>query len=399
MGGTIGLVVNPVAGIGGPTGLKGSDGAETQASAWQRGASAHAVDRALAALAVFAASAPGATVITAAGTMGEDAVRAAGLSASVVYTPTRSTVAVKSPAPPGWVATAGSDTTAAVAAIADAGATLILFAGGDGTARDVSASLPAGTAALGIPAGVKMYSACFAVSPAAAAMLAVDWFNGEKVAVVAQDVLDIDEAQVRSGRVDPRLYGTMLVPFGQGRTQARKAATLASDGEAAHVAAAGVVSRFQPDVSYLLGPGSTMAEVARAMGVPFTPLGVDVIRDGRLVLTDATEAELLNEIRGRQAKAVITVIGGQGFLLGRGNQQLSATVIRALGEDPLLVVATDAKLLALGGQPLLVDTGDGELDAELSGYTRIITGRDSVSVYPVGAPETTAKTQGAGKCS
>lgn len=375
------LVVNPIAGVGGPAGLAGSDGADVQADAAARGGLSRADARASDALRVVAAAHPGATVLTAAGAMGEDAVRRAGLEPRVVFTAAIPTAAV--------------DTTAAVRAVVEAGARLVLFAGGDGTARDVAAALtppPARpVAALGIPSGVKMYSPVFAISPAAAGGVAAAWLD-EPLPVHEQEVLDVDEAQLRRARVEPQLFGMLPVPQRAGRTQARKSPTPAGEHAAVIAAARAATSLFRPGVRYLLGPGGTLAEVGRLLGVATTALGVDVVLDGRVVRTRASERELLDEISRGPAKAVVTVIGGQGFLLGRGNQQLSATVIRALGSDPLIVVAPEQKLVDLHGRPLLVDTGDPEVDASLAGYVRVVTGVGTVSLYPVVAPEAGAST-------
>lgn len=424
----LGLVVNPVAGIGGPAGLAGSDGADVQSLALARGASARAGTRATSALQSLP---PGTPVLTAARAMGADAATAARLDARVVYTPAETSLRPGPNACPvtrhadAEASTSGvsdvgactpqltsaADTTAAVRALVKAGATLVLFAGGDGTARDVAAGLApvaadprpaepenpapkmadAGTApvaALGIPAGVKMYSPVFAVSPRAAGALATAWLDGG-LPVEQREVLDVDEAALRRARVEPLLFGTMLVPYRAGRTQARKAATPASDHAAIVAAARGAASTLRPGVRYLLGPGGTMAELARALGVEKTPLGVDVVLDGRIVRRGASEPELLDEIGRGPAKAVVSVIGGQGFLLGRGNQQLSARVVRALGPDPLVVVAPESKLIELQGRPLLVDTGDPVTDAAIAGFVRVVTGPSASSFYPVHAPELT----------
>ena len=371
----LGLIVNPVAGVGGPAGLAGSDGDAVQRRATERGATPRAADRALAALAVVADARPGASVLTAAGPMGEDVVRRAGLDPIVVsrsVTPT-------SPA----------DTVAAARALADAGASLVLFTGGDGTARDIATALATDVPALGIPAGVKMYSPVFAVSPRAAGGLAAAWLaaDGRGLPVHEREVLDVDEEALRRARVEPRLFGVLAVPTRPGRTQARKAATPAGEQAAVAGAARGAASAMRPGVRYLLGPGGTMTEVARELGISKTPLGVDVVLDGRVVQAGASEADLLEQLAAGPAKAMVSVIGGQGFLLGRGNQQLSARVIRALGDDPVMVVAPEQKLIDLGGRPLLVDTGDAEVDVGLAGYVRVITGSATTSIYPVHAPE------------
>lgn len=480
----IGVVVNPVAGVGGPAGLAGSDGADVQRLALERGARSRVQERAAAALSVLAARHPGLEVATAAGAMGADAVRAAGLVARVVvpthapaglapaglapaglstlslplavtpagaasgdhaasgtFAPERpdladlpdaarvATEATDAATEATDAATDAGDTSRAVAALAAAGADLILVVGGDGTLRDAVAGLGAaehpsgrGTdagghaarsaaatgnsrqvppddevetrmpdahipAILGVPAGVKMYSPVFAVSPRAAGALAADWIERGGLPTDDREVLDIDEAAMRRARVDPTLYGMLRVPFRVGRTQARKAPTPATEAAAVEAAARGVVARMRPGVRYLLGPGGTTAEIARQLGVDGSPLGVDVLLDGRLVARGASEQELLTQIAHGPARAVITVIGGQGFLLGRGNQQLSAAVVRALGDDPLLVVAPEQKLIDLHGRPLLIDTGDAELDARLTGHVRIITGVGTSSLYAVSAPE------------
>jgi predicted polyphosphate/ATP-dependent NAD kinase len=242
-------------------------------------------------------------------------------------------------------------------------------------------------AALGIPAGVKMYSPAFAVSPSAAGALAAAWLTEGSLPTQLREVLDVDEAALRRARVEPRLYGMLRVPDRPGRTQARKSATPAGEHAAVRAAAHGAAARMERGIRYLLGPGGTMAELARELGVAKTPLGVDVVLDGELVLAGASEQQLLDEVRRGPAKAVVSIIGGQGFLLGRGNQQLSARVVGELGADPLLVVAPEQKLIDLGGRPLLVDTGDRDVDAGLAGFIRVVTGPASTNLYPVHAPE------------
>ena len=373
----IGLVVNPVAGIGGPAGLVGSDGRATQQQARERGATERSGDRAVAALSVIAETNPQTRVLTVAGAMGEDAVRRAGLAPVLVPHAEEGTSGRD---------TTGADTTAAARDLAAAGASLVLFAGGDGTARDVARGLPVGTAALGIPAGVKMYSGVFGVSPRAAGAVASQWLAA-KLPLVDREVLDVDEAALRSTRVEPRLFGMLSVPYMSGRTQARKASSSAGDVGQLREAALGVVAQLRPGVRYLLGPGGTLAQVAQVLGVEKTQLGVDVLLGGEIVLPSASEHDLLAEIQRGPSKAVGTIIGGQGFLLGRGNQQLSARVVRALGNDPLIVVATPQKLIDLAGRPLLVDTGDPDLDASLAGFVRVTTGRTGRSIYPVSTTE------------
>lgn len=362
--------------MGGPAGLKGTDGADALGRARDAGAVPRAGERAIRALRVLAVSGP--ALLVGPGALGADVAAEVGLSAEVL------------PLEP---AGTGADTTMLAAAMAARGVDLILFCGGDGTARDVAAGINAsGVPVLGIPAGVKMYSACFAVSPEAAGAVAAD-LDGRGVHEV--EVLDVDEDQVRTGRVDPRLFALVNVPDDSSRMQGRKVATLSSQADAVEAVARGLAEEMRRGVTYLVGPGGTTAALMRRLGLDYTPLGVDVVRDGTVVALDVDETTALGLIAGAPgaARAVVTIIGGQGFVLGRGNQQISARVVRALraslpnGTHPLVVGATQEKLIGLSGRPLLVDTGDPALDRELSGPVRVVTGPRTMAMYMVRAAE------------
>ncbi|GHF87553.1 ATP-NAD kinase [Kitasatospora xanthocidica] len=371
----VGLVVNPVAGLGGRVGLKGSDGAEVQRRARALGARPEAVDRA----ALTLRHLPGVELLTAAGPMGADAARAAGRAARVVHRP----------AGPD---TTAADTRAAVRALVAAGARLLLFCGGDGTARDLLDALgpEPRLPVLGIPAGVKMHSAVFAVHPRAAAEVAAAWAAGRGcVQLEAAEVVDRDEPALREGRVGARLYGRLTVPVLPERVQQRKTGSSGPDPATPAALAAEVAERVGPDGLLVLGPGSTTHAVATALGAPDASLtGVDLLRlestgAARLLLRDARA----DQLRTLPATPwiVLSPIGGQGFLLGRGNQQLTPELLRRAGRERLLVLATEAKLTALAGRPLLLDTGDPALDDALSGYLRVITGRRSAAVHRLSA--------------
>lgn len=368
----IGVLVNPVAGIGGPAGLSGSDGEEIQRLAESLGSVSRAQERMTMALSVLAERHPGIEVLTAAGRMGEDAARAAGLRTRVVFTPGAQTTA--------------ADTRAAVAALAEAGAQLVLFAGGDGTARDVAAALPEGVAGLGVPSGVKMYSGVFAVAPRAAGATAGTWADGT-VPTVLRDVLDIDEEALRRERVAARLFGSMRVPVIAGRTQARKSSSLAGEHDAILAAARGAVARLDPELQYAIGPGGTMQELARLLGYEKGPLGVDIVRGGQPLVRNASEHELAAAAAGGDLRVVVSIIGGQGFVIGRGNQQISAGVLGAISPAHLMVVAPDQKLIDLRGQPLLIDSGDPAIDARYSGIVRVVTGTGTQSLYRLRASD------------
>ncbi len=351
---TIGFLVNPIAGMGGAVGLKGTDG--QLAEAVRRGAVPHACDRAVQTLSLLRDD--DISFVTCAGAMGEDVLLRAGISGyTVLYRPCNSTTA--------------ADTKAACRAFLDAGVDLILFCGGDGTARDVYDAARQEVPILGIPAGVKMYSAVFAVNPVAAAGLVR---QAGRVGCRDSEVMDIDEEVYRSGRLTARLYGYARVPYIPERTQGGKQVFEQQDEERAKDEIAAFITEIMiPGTLYIIGAGSTTARIMERMGLSPTLLGVDVVRDGKVVARDADERTLLALFDERpRAKIIISPIGAQGFVLGRGNQQISPAVLRKAGLQNLIVVATPAKLAAT---PLLyVDSGDAVLDRRIGDSLPVISG-------------------------
>jgi predicted polyphosphate/ATP-dependent NAD kinase len=429
---TLGLIVNPVAGIGGAVALKGSDGADTVRLALARGGVPHASERAEAALRVLAPSLGGFRLLAAPGPMGEAAARAAGLDPEVVGVAAGDTdaaaagAAAAGDAHTAIGATTPADTREAARRMLAAGVDLILFAGGDGTARDIydalagpvpAAGLPGPAPAecatghpapasatglapaaesgdgrphdlvpvIGIPAGCKIHSAVYAATPAAAGELARRYVEGAVTRFVDLEVMDIDEEAFRAGEVRARLYGFLRVPEDRRLMQGAKVGGRGlTDAAAAQSIAERVVGGMQAGRLYLIGPGTTTRAIKDRLGLEGTLLGVDAVRDGRLVARDATEAELLALLPpGQPATIVVTVIGGQGYIFGRGNQQLGPAVIRRVGVKNVVVVATQGKLTALASGRLRVDTGDDELDALLRGYRRVVTGYAEEAVLPV----------------
>lgn len=365
----IGLIVNPLAGIGGRVGLKGSDGIETQRRALELGATPEAPQRAALSLLPLFQFDPTLEVFTPPLEMGETSVRQAGFAPNVIGGIRPS-------------ATTAEDTRQAARELAARGVDLILFAGGDGTARDICAALPAQFPCLGIPAGVKIHSAVYATNPKHAGELAAMFLQG-KARLREAEVLDLDEAAYRDGRVNVRLYGTLFVPHRPLLLQNQKMPSPESEAYQAEAIAAEVVEQMQAGVAYILAPGTTTRAVAQALNVEKTLVGVDVVRDGELIAKDVTQAQLLNLLETMPAKIIVTPIGGQGFLFGRGNQQIGAEVIRKVGRGNIIVVGTADKLRALRMQPLLVDTGDTEVDKLLEGYFAVVTGYRESMMYKV----------------
>ena len=344
----IGVVVNPIAGMGGRVGLKGTDDKVEEARA--RGAEPRAPDRAREALEALHDRAPDAEILTCDPPMGVEEVEAAGYAPEVVYEPDPTE-------------TAAADTREAVRRLAERDVDLILFVGGDGTATDVVETLDElddETPILGVPAGVKIYSSVFGVTPASAGRIAAD-FDG----VESREVSDVDEEAYREeGEVRSTPRAVANVPVADDLQSSKQIA-----GGSVESLAAGVADDVEPGVTYVFGPGGTVGEIERELGFEGSPLGVDVFRDGEVLVRDGSASEILDAL-GENNVIVVSPIGGQGFVFGRGNQQLSPEVIRRCEIE---IVASRSKLDEIG--VLRVDTGDPELDEELRGWTKVRVGR------------------------
>ena len=362
----IGLIVNPIAGMGGRCGLKGTDGAGILAQARALGAEPEAPGRAELAVSRLAPLRDEIEILTISGDMGENEARAAGFTPTVLFGTDGQT-------------TTSDDTRRAAAAMVAAGVDLILFAGGDGTARDVYAAAGPDAVCLGVPAGCKIHSGVYGINPRNAGELAALYLQGKVTKVKQAEVMDIDEEAFRLGRVSAELFGYLTVPRDEARVQGGKAGRTASDENALDAITFGLLDRMDPETLYLLGTGSTVFGIKQRLGIAGTLLGVDVVRNRQLVAADVTEHQLLDLLGppgSTPARIVVTVIGGQGYIFGRGNQQFSPRVIERVGRENITVVATRQKLAALGGRPLLVDTGSEQTNELLSGYVRVLTGYD-----------------------
>lgn len=362
----LGFLVNPLAGLGGSVALKGSDGVAAEALA--RGAIPRAPERAQAVLEALLPWQDRIHVLTAAGAMGADMATALGFKVSVVHQPAEETFA------------ADTETTARV--ISEKGADLLLFAGGDGTARDICRAVGLTVPVLGVPAGVKMHSGVFAVTPRAAAEVLQLMLRGELVQVDVAGVRDIDEVALRAGRVQARHFGELRVPSEARYLQQVKCNGREVEALVLQEIAAEVLERIQDEGgTWIIGPGTTPAAVMEALGLPNTLLGMDVVKDGKLVAADADAATLERYASSENCHLVITATGGQGILLGRGNQQLNSTVLHAIGRERMVIVATHEKLSALAGRPLLMDVSDPVLEQSLQGFVEVVTGYHSHVLY------------------
>jgi len=358
----MGFIINPIAGMGGRVGLKGTDGVLEEAL--RRGAKPVAPARGREFLLKLRELLDGdLLVVTCPAPMGEKEVKIAGFRAEVLSLS------------PG-VETTAEDTKRAAKMMVEVCVDLIVFVGGDGTARDISDALGGSseTPVLGVPAGVKMYSSVFAMSPFDAAE-AVETFAKGEAGIAETEIMDTDEEAIRSDRFSARLYGYLRSIHVPHLIQQSKQVTIETTDELDNQRAiAGfVVENMEPGGTYILGPGTTVKRVAELLGVDKTLLGVDVYRGG-VLLKDVNEETILKVVEDwDETWIVVSPIGRQGILFGRGNQQISPEILRKVGKSHIIVLATVNKIRSIESEILRVDTGDREVDAILRGYIRVVT--------------------------
>ncbi len=366
---TVGFIVNPIAGLGGRVGLKGTDSQEIVECARERGAEQRSPRRAQAALEVVAEQRASFELLTGPLSMGETVARDCEFSPTVV-----GEIAGCRPT--------AADTRRIATEMVDRGIDVLVFAGGDGTARDVYSAVHEDVPVIGIPAGVKIYSAVFCATPENAGELLAFFLEGNVSGEDRREVMDIDEEAFRNDQLSARLHGYLRVPQKRRLVQSPKSGSPASEAHAKMSIGTAVVDEMDEDTVYIIGPGTTTAAVMGELGIAPTLLGVDAVRDGKLVGSDLRESELLDLVEGASAEIIVGVIGGQGFIFGRGNQQISWRVIQRVGTENVTVVASEAKIHDLDG-PLRVDTGDPEVDETLTGYTQVVTGLGTRSVVKI----------------
>ena len=360
----VGLIVNPVAGMGGRVALKGTDGKETIRKAIELGAIPVSPQRTVEALRRLASIKKKIELITYPYDMGEEEAGDSGFAPVVIGSIMKGE-------------TSPLDTRKAAAELAGLNVDLLLFSGGDGTARDIYDAVEGTIPVLGIPSGVKIHSAVYAINPAMAGELAVRFLQESVPIVHEAEVMDIDEETLRGeGRVSPKLYGYLRIPCDRQLTQGPKQASCGGGNEASITRAIAdrIIESMEEDTFYIVGPGTTPRAIMETLGLKSTLLGVDLVQNRRLISKDVNANELLRLVDGKKAKIIVTVIGGQGYLLGRGNQQISPEIIKKVGTENILVIATPNKIFSLRLKPLLVDTGDEDVNRMLRGYRRVITG-------------------------
>lgn len=364
----LGLIVNPIAGMGGRVGLKGTDGEDTLKKALSLGAKKEAPNKVKKALDYIKKNVPGIEILTYPGDMGQQECIDLGIAPTVIGDIDSTTTTYK-------------DTEKAALEMIENKVDLLLFAGGDGTARNIYNSVGDKVPVIGIPAGVKIHSAVFATNPLNAGKIAEDFFENKNIELRDSEVMDIDEEQFREGKVVAKLYGYMKVPYEKGYVQSLKAGGIYSDNICLEGIADYIIDNMERDCIYLIGSGTTTRKILERMNLPCTLLGVDIVKDKQLIINDANEEEILKITKDKKIKIVVSLIGGQGYIFGRGNQQFSPRVINAAGKENIIIISTPNKIIDLKGRPLLVDTGDEETDKMLKGYYKVIVGYDETYIY------------------
>lgn len=388
----VGLIINPIAGMGGSVGLKGTDVSEILHEAILRGAKPLAQEKVGVALQAITDQKDEVFFYTAGGNLGEKLLASLGFHYEVSYRPEaqaqsdskrchiRSMPGVSyRPAPQTQsdsekqeLESSSQDTIKAAQSFLAHEPDLIVFAGGDGTARCIYRALGENVPVLGIPAGVKIHSAVFALSPKLAGETLAAYLKGN-TPLVKREVMDIDEAAYREGKLLTSLYGALSVPLEKKRMQNKKAPSPLSDKAAQMSIAQYVYDQMEDDCYYLLGAGSTVSALKELLGYDSTVLGIDLVYQKKVLARDLNEQAILEHIQGHRAKLITTPIGGQGFLFGRGNQQVSAKVLQEIGKDNIIIVASENKIASLEKKELVFYTGDPETDKAIEGYYRVIS--------------------------
>ncbi|MBD3216198.1 MAG: ATP-NAD kinase [Candidatus Lokiarchaeota archaeon] len=373
---TLGLIVNPISGMGGSVGLKGTDGRATLTKAISLGAEPNALNRTKELLAELRSVKPKLKFVTCPKFMGEYALKEFGFNREVledqiferyenIYDTTAEHTKIMA-----YNLKQRSDID------------LLLFVGGDGTARDIQSVIGKTKPCLGIPAGVKIYSSVFAVTPKVASNLILRFLWGE-LPLKEAEVLDIDEQRFREGKLVSELYGFLLVPYAPDYSQRSKMGSLDSDLDNQERIAKKIVEEFQEGTNYLIGPGTTTKAIADMLNQDKSVLGVDLFRNKKIIAMDLNESDILNLITDQSCKIIVSPIGRQGFIFGRGNLQLSPNVIREVGIENIIIISTKYKLQNIPNQILRIDTRDTALDEKMSGLYRVVVDYDELRICEV----------------
>ncbi len=372
----LGLIINPISGMGGSVGLKGTDGKEILKKALELGAKPNALNRTKELLKGLKSIQTKLRFITCPGIMGENVLKEMGFEFDVIQNPILKGISEN------------LDTTAEHTKIAaremkfNKQLKLILFIGGDGTARDILDVIGKEKPCLGVPGGVKIYSSVFSLNPKNASSLVIQYLWDE-IPLKESEVLDIDEEEYRNGKLVSKLYGYLLTPFNPDYSQLSKMGTPDSDLSNQERIAKRVVEQLEEDVYFLIGPGTTTKAITDILNQTKSVLGVDLLLNKEIISQDLNESQILDAIGGKNAKIITSLIGRQGFLFGRGNLQFTPQILRMVGSQNIVIISTKFKLQNIPNQILRIDTRDQELDEKMRGFYKVITDYDEIIICKV----------------
>lgn len=361
----LGLIINPISGMGGTVGLKGTDGRDILLKAIGLGAQPNAINRAREVLKELKSMKSKLRFITCPGIMGESVLKEMNFEYTCINHQIFSRIKNI------------LDTTPKHTKIAseimknDRNLKIILFVGGDGTARDIVNIIGNDKPCLGIPAGVKIFSSVFSLNPRKASSTIIQFLYNE-IPLKKSEVLDIDENEYRNGNLISKLYGYMLTPYAPDLSQTSKIGTSASDLSNQERIAKRIIEILENEVYYFLGPGTTIKAITDHLNQKKTLLGIDLLLNKKIISTDLNERQILNFIDRRKSKIIVSLTGHQGFLFGRGNLQISSKVLKTLSPKNFIIVSTKYKLKNIPNQILRIDTRDPELDKKLKGLYKVL---------------------------
>ena len=376
----IGILANPDAGLGGRLGLKGSDGQAELARS--KGAEDRSGPRLSSMLGHFSrihrTESSQIEWITSTGRMGTE------------WIPVELDIGTISEVHQSPGKTSASDTQDAVARLLENGIDLLVYSGGDGTTRDIVSSLSESKTpelpVIGVPSGVKMHSGCFASSPKAAAEVLSAWIQGDLL-VSSTEVLDLDEELYRKGKWVVRLYAEAFSPNSPRWMQGSKELIQTESEEEIIIGLSNHIEESIVDEGHLViwGSGGTLREIGGNIGFELTTLGIDATIGSEKVGTDLAESGIIEILDSHDGPVTLLLspMGGQGFLIGRGNLQLSPSVLSSIGVDNIMGVVTPAKLLTV--RALRIETGDDSLDQEFASkrYMKVLQGYRTTRILPV----------------
>ncbi|MFX0005094.1 MAG: ATP-NAD kinase family protein [Promethearchaeota archaeon] len=354
----IGLIINPVAGMGGSVGLKGTDG-DIYKKAIEMGATPITPLRASELLSTMK-NKHKIILLVAPGKMGANIVKDLGIEFKIIGEIGKQTTK--------------EDTKKIAKQMIREGIDLLIFCGGDGTARDIFDSVGLEMPIVALPAGVKMFSSVFAINPRAAAEI-VDKFVDEEIETQEKEVLDIDEDLVRQDILQAKLYGYLKVPkvihlIQSGKTGSGFERTIEENKQEI---AQFIIENMQDNILYFLGSGTTIKAITDNLNIPKTLLGIDAIYNKELIRKDLNEKDILQLMtKYTNREIIVSPIGGQGFIFGRGNKQFTYDILQKIGIKNIKIIATKQKMKDLNC--LRVDTGSLEVDNQFKGFTKVITG-------------------------